>query len=423
MDKDLGRLLYNYLLETGMAEGLAAYINVFVLMLVVLVLVFLLDILLWKILRAVSVRLARKSKNNFDNFLVAHRVPRYVAHVIPLLILLRFVPVAFEDFDYAAIIALKTIKILFVFLTLVIFRKFLKSVNSYLKTLPKFRDKPIDSYVQVFMIFAWAIGILTIFAIVTDTTVWKFFTALGAASAVVLLIFKDSILGLVASIQVTINDMVRIGDWITFEKYGADGDVVEISLATVKVRNFDMTTTTIPTYALISDSFKNWRSMQASGGRRIKRSLIIKQKSIRFLTDEEVERLKKIYLIEAYITTRSQQIKSHNQDNQINKELLVNGRNLTNFGVFRKYVTNYLEGHSAINKKMTLMVRQLQPTSQGIPLEVYAFSSDKRWENYEYVMADIFDHLLAALPYFSLELFELPSSTTFVPTSEEETKI
>lgn len=410
MDKDLGRLLYDYLLETGMSEGIAAYVNLLVLLVVVLILVTFLDILIWKILRGLSVRLARKSKNNFDNFLVAHRVPRYVAHMVPLTILLEFVPVAFADFDYAEGIALKAIKILYVFLTLIIFRKFFQSVNGYLKTLPKFRDKPIDSYVQVFMIFAWIVGILTIFAIVTETTVWKFFTALGAASAVILLIFKDSILGLVASIQVTINDMVRIGDWITFEKYGADGDVIEISLATVKVQNFDMTTTTIPTYALISDSFKNWRSMQASGGRRIKRSLIIRQKSIRFLSSDESERLKKIQLVEAYIASRNEQINHYNESNQINKELLVNGRNLTNFGLFRKYVTNYLESHSAINKGMTLMVRQLQPTPQGIPLEVYAFSSDKRWENYEYVMADIFDHLLAALPYFSLEVFELPVS-------------
>tara|TARA_E500000318_G_scaffold107944_1_gene117947 strand:- start:435 stop:1697 length:1263 start_codon:yes stop_codon:yes gene_type:complete len=410
MDKDLGRLLYDYLLETGMSEGVAAYVNLLVLLVVVLILVTFLDILIWKILRGLSVRLARKSKNNFDNFLVAHRVPRYVAHMVPLTILLEFVPVAFADFDYAEGIALKAIKILYVFLTLIIFRKFFQSVNGYLKTLPKFRDKPIDSYVQVFMIFAWIVGILTIFAIVTETTVWKFFTALGAASAVILLIFKDSILGLVASIQVTINDMVRIGDWITFEKYGADGDVIEISLATVKVQNFDMTTTTIPTYALISDSFKNWRSMQASGGRRIKRSLIIRQKSIRFLSSDESERLKKIQLVEAYIASRNEQINNYNESNQINKELLVNGRNLTNFGLFRKYVTNYLESHSAINKGMTLMVRQLQPTPQGIPLEVYAFSSDKRWENYEYVMADIFDHLLAALPYFSLEVFELPVS-------------
>ena len=213
----------------------------------------------------------------------------------------------------------------------------------------------------------------------------------------------------------------RVEDEV-FELVGADGDVVEISLATVKVRNFDMTITTIPTYALISDSFKNWRSMQVSGGRRIKRSLIIRQKSIRFLTEEEVEKLKKIQLVEAYIGARNEQIKAYNQDNKINKELLVNGRNLTNFGVFRKYVTTYLEGHSAINKSMTLMVRQLQPTPQGIPLEIYAFSSDKRWENYEYVMADIFDHLLAALPYFSLELFELPVTKDFVPVEEDEPK-
>ena len=388
MDKDLGRLLYDYLLETGMSEGIAAYVNLLVLLVVVLILVTFLDILIWKILRGLSVRLARKSKNNFDNFLVAHRVPRYVAHMVPLTILLEFVPVAFADFDYAEGIALKAIKILYVFLTLIIFRKFFQSVNGYLKTLPKFRDKPIDSYVQVFMIFAWIVGILTIFAIVTETTVWKFFTALGAASAVILLIFKDSILGLVASIQVTINDMVRIGDWITFEKYGADGDVIEISLATVKVQNFDMTTTTIPTYALISDSFKHVRKQQK----------------------DICERLKKIQLVEAYIASRNEQINNYNESNQINKELLVNGRNLTNFGLFRKYVTNYLESHSAINKGMTLMVRQLQPTPQGIPLEVYAFSSDKRWENYEYVMADIFDHPLAALPYFSLEVFELPVS-------------
>ncbi len=410
MDKDLGRLLYNYLIDTGMSEGLAAYINLFVLMVVVLILVLLLDVLIWKILRGVSVRVARKSKNNFDNFLVAQRVPRFVAHMVPLTILLEFIPVAFADFDYAEVIAMKTIKILFVFLTLIIFRKFFKSVNGYLRTRSKFKDKPINSYVQVFMIFAWVVGLLTIFAIVTDTTVWKFFTALGAASAVVLLIFKDSILGFVASIQVTINDMVRIGDWISFEKYGADGDVVEISLATVKVQNFDMTITTIPTYALISDSFQNWRGMQVSGGRRIKRSLIVRQKSIRFLTEEDIEKLKNIQLVEGYIDHRNGQISAYNEANNINKNLLINGRNLTNFGVFRKYVTNYLENHSAINKKMTLMVRQLQPTSQGIPLEVYAFSSDKRWENYEYVMADIFDHLLAALPYFSLEVFELPVS-------------
>lgn len=410
MEKDLGRLLHDYLLKTGMGEGLASYLNLGLMLVMVLVIAFFLDLVIWKLLRAISVRLARKTKNNFDNYLVNHRVPRSIAHIFPLLFLFEFIPIVFLDFAYAESIALKIIKILFVLQTLAVFRRFFKSTNDYLRTLPKFKDKPISSYMQVFMIFAWIVGILTVFAIVTETTVWKFFTALGAASAVVLLIFKDSILGFVASIQVTINDMVRIGDWITFEKYGADGDVIEITLATVKVQNFDKTITTIPTYALISDSFKNWRGMQVSGGRRIKRALIIRQKSIRYLTPEDVESLKNIQLITEYITHRSEQINNYNQDNGINKALLVNGRNLTNFGVFRKYVSTYLEKHSAINKGMTLMVRQLEPTTQGIPLEIYAFSADKRWENYEYVMADIFDHLLAALPYFSLELFELPVS-------------
>ena len=198
--------------------------------------------------------------------------------------------------------------------------------------------------------------------------------------------------------------------WITFDKYGADGDVIGITLATVKVQNFDKTITTIPTYALVSDSFKNWRGMQDSGGRRVKRSLIISQKSIRFLTDEYIESLKKIQLIKPYLITRSEKINSYNLENVVDKTLAINGRNLTNIGVFRKYVSSYLENHPAVNKDMTLMVRQLAPTSQGLPLEIYAFSADKRWVNYEYIMADVFDHLLAALPYFELEVFELPTN-------------
>ena len=303
-----------------------------------------------------------------------------------------------------------------VILILRIARSLLRTISDYLKTLPRFKDKPINSYIQVFMIFAWAGGLFTILAIITETDIWKFLTGLGAASAVLLLVFRDTILGFVASIQVSINDMVRIGDWITFEKYGADGDVTEINLATVKVQNFDKTITTIPTYALISDSFKNWRGMQSSNGRRIKRAVIIKQKSIKFLTDEDLATLKKIGLISDYLEDRKSKIDQFNQANEIDKSVLINGRNLTNLGVFRKYIEAYLENHSAINDEMTMMTRQLAPTSQGIPLEIYAFSSDKRWVNYEYIMADVFDHILAAVPYFDLEIFELP--TTLNPVVE-----
>ena len=244
-----------------------------------------------------------------------------------------------------------------------------------------------------------------------DENAWKFALQLGAASAVLLLIFKDTILGFVASIQVSINDIVRIGDWITFSKYGADGYVTEINLATVRVQNFDNTYTTIPTYSLISDSFQNWRGMQDSDGRRIKRSIFIKQGSIKFLSVDDIAKLKKIDLIAPYIDHREQEVNKYNRLKNIDKSLLINGRNQTNLGVFRKYIDAMLHENPAINKDMFLMVRHLAPTPQGIPLEIFCFSKDKRWENYEYIQADIFDHILAAIPYFDLELFEEPTGS------------
>ena len=198
------------------------------------------------------------------------------------------------------------------------------------------------------------------------------------------------------------------------KKYGADGDVIEINLSTVKVQNFDKTITTIPTYALISDSFKNWRGMENSDGRRIKRALNIKLDSISYLSKDEVDTLKKIDLISSYLETRQSDIETYNIKHNVDKDLLLNGRNLTNIGVFRKYIETYIENHSGTNKEMMIMVRQLAPGTQGIPLEIYAFSSDKRWKNYEYIMADIFDHIIAAVPYFNLEIFELPSNSSFI---------
>ena len=408
-NKNWWYFLHDFLVEKGVSESWAAYLNVIILLVVASVVVLLVDFIIWKVLRKFSSSLAKRTKTDFDNFAVTNRLPRFLAHIFPLLLALEITPWVFYDFQYAENIAYKFLNILGVLLALRIARSLLRTVRDYLKTLPRFKDKPIDSYIQVFMIFAWAAGVFSILAIITDTDIWKFLTGLGAVSAVLLLVFRDTILGFVASIQVSINDMVRIGDWITFEKYGADGDVIEINLATVKVQNFDKTITTIPTYALISDSFKNWRGMQSSGGRRIKRAVIIKQKSIQFLTPEHIEELKEIALIKEYLIDRQAKIEASNQENKVDKSVLINGRNLTNLGVFRKYIESYLKAHSAINAEMTMMTRQLAPTTQGVPLEIYAFSSDKRWQNYEYIMADIFDHILAAVPYFHLEVFELPT--------------
>ncbi|ARN77084.1 mechanosensitive ion channel protein MscS [Nonlabens spongiae] len=416
----LEHIIYDYLLDQGFNETTAAYLNIAVLLIALIILAIVIDFVSRRVIIQIFNQLAKASKTNFDDLLVANKVPRNLAHIIPLLFLYEFAPAVFIDFPYGRNMVENTLQVLGIILILNIVRSLLHTLNDYFKTLPNFKDKPIDSYIQVIMIFAWILGLLSAFAIITGIEFVEFITTIGAASAIILLIFKDSILGFVASIQVSINDIVRIGDWVTFEKYGADGDVIEINLSTVKVQNFDKTITTIPTYALISDSFKNWRGMTDSDGRRIKRSLNVKMDSVKYLRKEELKNFKKIELLQSYIDHRQGDIDKHNQSLNVDKTMLLNGRNLTNLGLFRKYVQSYIENHSGINKDMMIMVRQLAPTSQGLPIEIYAFSADKRWANYEYIMADIFDHVIAAVPYFDLEIFEFPSGKNSKPTLDFE---
>ncbi len=408
----IDHLLYDYLVSVGITDANAALLNMIALLLGFLIIAFLIDSILKKVIVRLFKKFAETSATNFDDILVKNKMPRNIAHIIPLIIALEFTPTIFVDFPYVENIFEKGLKVFAILLILWIVRSLLNTLKDFFKTLPRLKDKPIDSFIQVFMIFAWALGILSAFAIITGIEFIQFLTTIGAASAIIILIFKDTILGFVASIQVSINDMVRIGDWISFDKYGADGDVIEINLSTVKVQNFDKTITTIPTYALISDSFKNWRGMESSGGRRIKRALNIKLDSVHYLTNKELDGLQKIDIISTYLKTRQSDIEVYNTKNSINKDLLLNGKNLTNIGVFRKYLETYIENHSGTNKEMTIMVRQLAPTTQGIPIEIYAFSRDQRWVNYEYIIGDIFDHVLASVTYFDLEIYELAVTTT-----------
>lgn len=407
--KQIHCFFYDHFMSLGLSEVLAKYLNMFSLLIILAIILFIADRIARKIIITFFNRFSEKTKTNFDDLLVNHRAPRRIAHLVPLVLTIKLFPLVFHDFPQFETYIIMLINVYGIVLTIWIIRSILKTFESYFKTLPRLRDKPIDSYIQVAMLFIWIIGIASILAIIINLSFIKFFTTLGAASAVLLLIFKDTILGFVASIQVAINDSVRIGDWITMEKYGADGSVIEINLSTVQVQNFDMTITNIPTYALISDSYKNWRGMQSSGGRRIKRSIILKAKSIHYLTEEHLTKLKDIQLISSYLESRQKDISNFNTEKNIDKSVLINGRNMTNLGVFRKYMQTYVENHSGINKDMTIMVRQLEPTPHGLPLEIYCFSSDKRWENYEYIMADIFDHALAAVSYFDLEVFEYPT--------------
>ncbi len=405
--------LADYFVSKGVAISTAQFFNATILLLLLVVLVAIVDVSFKTIIRKISARIALGTKTKFDDILITNKLPRNVAHVPAILLFHFFIPLVFTDFVKVGNTLEKGVEVLGIVLTLYIVRSFLNSVKDFLKTKQKYKDKPIDSYIQVFMIFAWFTGFLFSFTVITEIEIWKFFTALGTVSAVIILVFRDTILGFVASIQVSINDMVRIGDWITFEKFGADGDVIEINLATVKVQNFDHTITTIPTYGLISDSFKNWRGMLDSQGRRIKRALYIRQDTVKHLSDEDIQKLMKIDFLKQYLTQKQEEIAKHNEANVLNKELIINGRRLTNLGVFRKYVELYLQQHSAVHKDLMFMARQLQPTPHGIPVEIYAFSKDKVWQNYEYIQADIFDHLLASIRHFDLEIFESPNSKSF----------
>jgi len=416
---NLTDFISDYLMKQGMIPFWANSINLVVTIVFLGLAVLFLDRILRKVIVTLFKLFSEKTKTTFDDFLSQSKFPRYAAHIIPLYILKYSIPYVVGEYPVMLNIFNTVVNVYAVVLVVKIIRSFLRSTQKYLRTKVKYKDKPLESYAQVMMLFFWGIAAIFIVYELTGKDIMSFAT-LGAASAVTLLIFKDTILGFVASIQVSVNDIVRIGDWITYNKFGADGFVTDINLATVLVQNWDNTYTTIPTYSLISDSFQNWRGMQESGGRRIKRAVLIKQSSIKFLTDEKIEEFKKIQSVKKYIEHRQREILKYNEKTGADKSVLINGRNQTNFGIFRKYLNGYLHENSAVNKELALMVRQLEPTSKGIPLEIYCFISDKRWENFEAIMADIFDHVIASVPYFDLEIFEEPTGKDLRSLAEKE---
>ena len=401
-----------YFLSIGMNRELSIVLNILIIAIIFFGTIFLLDLLIKKITIWLFKVISPKTKTSFDDFLVKSNFPKYISHALPLYFTWHFVPILFREFSATQSFALKIIDLYIIVLSALVVRSLLRTTKNYLNNKERYKDKPLESYLQVLMIFTWSVAA---FFIINSLTGYSTISvaSLSALSAIVLLLFKDTILGFVASIQVTINDMVRIGDWVTFSKFGANGYVIEINLATVRVQNFDNTFTTIPTYSLTADSFQNWRGMQESGGRRIKRAVYIKQNSVKFLNEEDIAKYKKIALVTQYLEHREKDNINVNKENKTDSSLLINGKNQTNLGVFRKYIDVYLNNNPAVNKDMLLMVRHLDPTDKGIPVEVYCFSKDKEWINYEHIQADIFDHLLASTSYFDLEVFEFPSSNDF----------
>jgi miniconductance mechanosensitive channel len=410
---EISKYNLKFLKSLDLSNENAQLINTIVLLVGTLGIALLVNYLVREILTRICIRLTHRKFGLLFEALVRNKVIVKTAHLIPIIICSNTIFVIVSKIPGALKIADTIMTVLLTILVIIIFRRIIRSLTDVAETVPGLMDKPLESYYQVSNIILFFIGGTLIYSEITGKEIWALFVSLGAMSAVLLLVFKDSIMGFVASIQVTTNDMVRIGDWIEMPKYGADGDVIEISLNTVKVQNFDKTITTMPTYALISDSFKNWRGMRDTGSRRIKRSINIKMNSIKFLNDEDLKKLYEITLLKPYLEDKKLHIEQYNQGIGANKSVLINGRNFTNLGVFRQYINSYLKNNPNLNHNMIQMVRQLAPINNGIPLEIYAFANTIIWLEYEEIMADIFDHVIASAPYFDLEIFEEPSGSDF----------
>lgn len=401
------------LIKWGMNEEWAHLAVFFIDLILLLIISYVAFFVSRKILLRIIRSIVMRSKNEYDDIMYEKKVFNSLAYLIPAIIIKTATPSIFIEFPTVIPFVEKVVTVYMIAVVMSVVNRFLKAAEEIFEGFERYKDKPIKSFIQVFTIVNIIIGSVFIISILVGRNPLNVLAGFGALTAVLLLVFKDTILGLVASIQISANDMVRVGDWVSMDKYGADGDVLEINLTTVKVRNWDKTITTVPTYAFIADSFKNWRGMKSVGVRRIKRSIYIDLQSVVFCNDEMIERFKKLHLLDAYIAEKQKEIKEYNLSRQLDTSTPINGRKMTNIGVFRAFALNYLRNNSSVAQNETIMVRQLQPTETGLPLEIYCFSNDIAWVNYEGIQSDIFDFLLAAIPHFELRVYQSPSGNDF----------
>ncbi len=364
------------------------------------------------LMKAIIFPIINRSKNRLDDLLLKNRFFKKLAFLVPALWIYYAVKDPVFSFPETSETIRSITAVFFYVVVILVIDSVLSTINDYYNRYSFAKEHPIAGPIQVLKILTYLVGLLGIIGYLFDKDLSTLFLSLGTISAVLMLIFKDPILGFAGGLQLTFNKMVRIGDWITMNKYGADGTVIEINLTTVKVQNFDKTIVTIPTYSMVSDSFQNWRGMEESGGRRIKRSINIDMDTVKFCTPEMLERFRKIQIITEYIDNREKEIKAYNEALQIDPTVKVNGRRQTNLGVFQAYLKAYLRNRPDINQDMTFIVRQLQPTEKGIPIELYVFTTTTEWVAYEEIQVSIFDHVLAVIPEFDLRVFQYPSSNS-----------
>ena len=400
------------LIGWGISPATAGWLDEIVALVFILLLAFTADTICRKVLLKVVARIVRNTKATWDDILFDHSVMVHLSRLVAPIVIYLCMPVVF-----AGTTAMDFIRRLCLIYIIIIFLSFL---NSFLKAAyavysekESLRDRPLKGLFQTVQVLMWFVGGVVIVATLINQEPFRLLAGLGASAAVLMLVFKDSIMGVVSGVQLSANDMLKVGDWITMPKYGANGYVIEVTLNTVKVRNFDNTITTIPPYLLVSDSFQNWRGMRESGGRRIKRSINIDMGSVRFCTPEMLEKYRRIQLLKDYIDRTEEAVRVYNEENHIDNNVLVNGKRQTNLGVFRAYLTAYLKSLPVVNTDLNCMVRHLQPTDHGLPVELYFFTTVKDWIPYEGVQADVFDHVLAIIPEFGLRVFQSPSGADF----------
>ena len=365
----------------------------------------------------------RRKPHLWNTLLMKRKVFHNLIHTIPAILVYALLPMAFMRGKELLLISQKACAIYIIFSLLLAINGILLMIMDIYDGKETMKNRPMKGFIQVLQVLLFFIGGIVIIAIIVNKSPASLFAGLGASAAILMLVFKDSIMGFVSGVQLSANDMLKVGDWIEMPKYGANGTVIEVTLNTVKVRNWDNTITTIPPYLLVSDSFQNWRGMRESGGRRVKRSINIDMTSVRFCTPEMLAKYRKIQLLKDYVEQTEEVIEKYNVENGIDNSILVNGRRQTNLGVFRAYLTAYLKSLPDVNQELTCMVRQLQPTDRGIPIELYFFCALKDWVPYEGVQADVFDHVLAIIPEFDLQVFQSPSGRDFqrvLPAASEE---
>lgn len=405
------------LLDKGFSEEWIIYYRLFLFAVTVVVISSVAFLITQKIIVHFLYRALQKTSFKWDDLIAERRAFDNLAHIVPAAIIRIMAPSIFADFGQILPIIIKLTDAYLIVVSMTVFFALLRVGEYSLSQHSAFKEKPLTSYFQLIRILLYIVTLILVLSVLLNKSPIYFLSAFGAMTAILLLIFKDTILGLVASVQMSSNDMVRVGDWVEMPKFNADGDVIDINLNTVKIRNWDKTITTIPTYYFITDSFKNWRGMQQTGGRRIKRAIYVNAHSVKFVDAQMREHLKKYHLISNFIDTRQKEIELYNEKYNIDTSVLINGRRMTNLGVFREYIKSYLQNHPRIRQDMIVMVRQLASENKGIPIEIYCFTNTTAWIEYEAIQADIFDHLYATSTFFDIDIFQEPSGKDFVSLS------